>query len=155
MSGHRRRRQDPQPPIRPDSPRVVVVGPCASGKSTLVEGLRRLGFEATACGQEHSEIPTLWRHTDPDVVVALEVDLATIRERRGVTEWPGWLYDAQRRRLRQAEAAAAIHIDTTLVDAEAALDLVAAHLGKRAASVEEADPAGTDTDDGDAAAAPS
>jgi hypothetical protein len=106
----------------------VVVGPCASGKSTLVAGLRRLGFEAAACGQEHSEIPTLWRHTNPDVVVALEVDLATIRERRGVTEWPDWLYDAQRRRLQQAEAVAAIHVDTTLFDADAVLEQVAAYL---------------------------
>jgi len=132
VSIRRRRQTEPEPPIRPDSPRVVVVGPCASGKSTLVAGLRRLGFEAAACGQEHSEIPTLWRHSDPDVVVALEVDLETIRERRGVTEWPEWLYDAQRRRLRQAEEAATIHIDTTLLDAEAVLDLVAAHLGDRA-----------------------
>lgn len=132
MSLRRRRPAGPEPPIRPDGPRVVVVGPCASGKSTLVAGLRRLGFEAAACGQEHSEIPTLWRHSDPDVVVALEVDLETIRARRGVTEWPDWLYDAQRRRLRQAEAAAAIHIDTTVFDAEAVLELVAAQLGEDA-----------------------
>ena len=124
--------------MRLDGPRIVVVGPCASGKSTLVAGLRRLGFEAAACGQEHSEIPTLWRHTDPDLVVALEVDLETIRERRGVTEWPDWLYDAQRRRLRQAEAAAAIHVDTTRFDAEAVLEHVAAYLEDAAARGAEA-----------------
>ncbi len=128
MSARRRRSAEPETPVRPGTPRVVVVGPCASGKSTLVAGLRRLGFEAAACGQEHSEIPTLWRHTNPDVVVALEVDLATIRERRGVTEWPDWLYDAQRRRLQQAEAVAAIHVDTTLFDADAVLEQVAAYL---------------------------
>lgn len=116
------------PPSPVGGPKVVVVGPCASGKSTLVAGLRRLGFEAAAVGQEHSEIPTLWRHSNPDVVVALEVDLATIRERRGVTEWPVWLYDAQRRRLQGAEAAATIHVDTTVYDAEAVLALVADQL---------------------------
>lgn len=128
MSFRRRRPSEPQPPIRPDSPRIVVIGPCASGKTTLVAGLRQLGFAAAACGQEHSEISTLWRHTSPDVVVALEVDLETIRERRGVTEWPEWLYKAQRRRLQRAEEAAAVHIDTTTVDAAGALAIVAEFL---------------------------
>ena len=133
MSAGHDRPVEPEALVRMGTPRVVVVGPCASGKSTLVAGLRRLGFEAAACGQEHSEIPTLWRHTNPDVVVALEIDLETIRERRGVTEWPDWLYDAQRRRLQQAEAAAAIHIDTTLFDAGDVLEQVAAFLRDEAA----------------------
>jgi GTPase SAR1 family protein len=110
-----------------DPRRVVVVGPCASGKSTLVEGLRRLGFEATVCGQEHSEIPTLWRRADPDVVVALEVDLPTVRRRRG-EEWPEWLYLLQRRRLRQAAAAADVSVDTSVLDEDAVLQRVAAQL---------------------------
>ncbi len=108
-------------------PRIVVVGPCASGKSTLVDGLRRLGFRATVCGQEHSEIPTLWRHSDPDVVVALDVDLATVRRRRG-EEWPEWLYLLQRRRLRCATEAASVRVDTSRLDQEAVLDRVAAQL---------------------------
>jgi len=138
MTGNRRPPPEPGPPLRPDRPRVVVVGPCASGKSTLVAGLRRLGFAASACGQEHSEIATLWRHTDPDIVVALAVDLATIRARRGVTEWPEWLYDAQRRRLRQAEAAATLRVDTPQFDPAAVLELVASHLRDGAAMGAEA-----------------
>ena len=130
MNPRHRRREAPEPPTLPNGPRVVVIGPCASGKSTLVAGLRRLGFAAAACGQEHSEIPTLWRHTDPDIVVALEVDLDTIRERRDASEWPDWLYAAQRRRLRQAEAAATLHVDTTRFDAAAVLELVASYLGE-------------------------
>ena len=106
---------------------VVVVGPCASGKSTLVAGLRRLGYRATVCGQEHSEIPTLWRHADPDVVVALDVDLAAIRRRRG-DDWPEWLYLVQRRRLRAATAAATVRVDTSQLDQEAVLRRVAAQL---------------------------
>ena len=111
----------------PDPRRVVVVCPCASGKSTLVDGLRRLGFRAMVCGQEHSEIPTLWRHADPDVVVALDVDLPTVRRRRG-EEWPEWLYLVQRRRLRQAAAAAAVRVDTSALDEDAVLRRVAAQL---------------------------
>ena len=113
-----------------ESPRVVVVGPCASGKSTLVTGLRRLGFRAMVCGQEHSEIPSLWRHTDPDVVVALEVDLPTIRRRRGA-DWPEWLYLVQRRRLREATAAADLRLNTSTLDQDAVLRRVAAQLRRQ------------------------
>lgn len=95
-----------------DPRRIVVVGPCASGKSTLVSSLRRLGYRAMVSGQEHSEIPTLWRHAAPDIVVALDVDLSTLRRRRG-EEWPEWLYRLQRSRLRGAVAAADLRIDTS------------------------------------------
>ena len=107
--------------------RVVVVGPCASGKTTLVRGLRRLGYEAIVCGQEHSEIPTLWQHAQPDVVVALDVDLPTVRKRRG-EDWPEWLYRVQQRRLRAALAAADVRVDTSALDEEAVLRRVAAQL---------------------------
>ena len=118
------------PAARPaNQRRVVVVGPCASGKTTLVRGLRRLGYEAIVCGQEHSEIPTLWRHAQPDVVVALDVDLPTVRRRRG-EDWPEWLYRVQQRRLRAALAAADVRVDTSALDEEAVLRRVAARLGE-------------------------
>ncbi len=114
-----------------EGPLVVVVGPCAAGKSTLAAGLRQLGFRAMVSGQEHSDIPTLWRRADPDVVVALEVDLDTIRRRRDDEAWPEWLYALQRERLALAERAAAIQIDTTTSDADDVLARVAAFLGER------------------------
>ncbi len=98
--------------------RVVVVGPCASGKSTLVRQLRALGYDATACGQEHSEIPTLWRHADPDLLIALRVDLATVRQRRGA-DWPERLHEIQKQRLASAFAAADLVLDSAALDAEA------------------------------------
>jgi dephospho-CoA kinase len=113
------------PPPRP--PRVVVVGPCASGKSTLARGLRALGFDADVCSQEHSDIPSLWRHTAPDVVIALSVDLATIRTRRG-EDWPEWLYRLQNDRLREAQTAARIRLDTSRLDAAATLSSAATQL---------------------------
>ncbi len=103
--------------------KIVVVGPCASGKTTLVRGLRRLGYDASVCGQEHSEIPSLWRHTEPDVVIALEVDLATIRHRRGA-DWPENIYRLQQRRLADARAAAALILDTSLLNPDATLEAV-------------------------------
>ena len=118
-------------PMPAGGPLVVVVGPCAAGKSTLAAGLRRLGFRAMVSGQEHSDIPTLWRRADPDIVVALDVDLETIRRRRDDDAWPEWLYALQRERLAQAEQAAAIQIDTTTNDADDVLARVAAFLDER------------------------
>jgi len=114
---------------RDDARRVVVVGPCASGKTTLVEGLKRLGYDAAVRGQEHSEIPTLWRRGEPDVVIALSVDLATIRDRRGA-DWPEALYRVQQRRLANAVAAAEIVLDASRLDADAILTRAAAALSR-------------------------
>lgn len=131
----------PEPPdggkAPSEGPLVVVVGPCAAGKSTLAAGLRRLGFRAMVSGQEHSDIPTLWRRAEPDVVVALGVDLDTIRRRRDDEAWPEWLYVLQRERLAQAERAAAIQIDTTTGDADDVLARVAAFLDERGREVGE------------------
>jgi pantothenate kinase len=91
--------------------RVAVVGHCASGKSTLVTALRREGFDANAVAQEHSGIPWLWRHSAPDVLIYLDVPLATVRDRRG-QEWPQAVYDAQEERLTEARAHADLIIDT-------------------------------------------
>ena len=115
---------------QPGSPRIVVVGPCASGKTTLVRGLRRLGYDAAVCGQEHSDIPTLWRHTGPDIVIALHAELATIRQRRG-SAWPEGRYHRQNERLASAREAASIRIDTSRLDRDAALDWAASQLPRR------------------------
>ena len=118
-------------PMRSVSPgRIVVVGPCASGKSTLVRALRERGYDAHASGQEHSEIAALWRRLDPDVLVALEVDIEAVRQRRG-SWWPQWLHDLQVRRLRAAAAAADLTIDTSRRDARSMIDDVLAFLVNR------------------------
>lgn len=103
------------------APRVVVVGHCASGKSTLVDLLRRAGIDAVASAQEHSAVPELWKRSRADVLVFLEVDLATIRRRRG-WEWPEAIYSAQEERLRRARAAADLVIDTASYQADEVFD---------------------------------
>ena len=118
-------------PTSHTSPHIVVVGPCASGKSTLVSGLRDHGYEARVSGQEHSDIPSLWRRTDPDVVIALTVDLERIRLRRTNGNWPAWLFERQQRRLREAVSAATMVIDTSERDAAAVLRLVLRGLDRR------------------------
>ena len=112
-----------------DSRRIVVVGPCAAGKSTLVAALRTLGYDARVSGQEHSAIPNLWQHSHPDVLIALDVNIAAVRDRRG-GEWPEWLHDLQVQRLDGATRAADLAIDTTGLRAQVVVDRVVAFLEK-------------------------
>jgi hypothetical protein len=112
-----------------DSRRIVVVGPCAAGKSTLVAALRALGYDARVSGQEHSAIPNLWQHSHPDVLIALDVDIAAVRDRRGV-EWPEWLHNLQVQRLDVATKAADLTIDTTGLRVQVVVDRVVAFLEK-------------------------
>jgi broad-specificity NMP kinase len=94
-------------------PRIVVVGPCASGKSTLANQLRELGHDVRVSGQEHSSIRNLWQKIEHDLLVALETDLDTVRARRSPS-WPEDIYQRQQERLRDAYAAADVVIDTAV-----------------------------------------
>ena len=99
------------------TPRVVVVGPCASGKTTLVTALRAHGYDAAVSAQEHSAIPRLWQRSDPDVLIALVANIDAVRERRDAA-WPGWLHDVQEERLANAQDAADLVIDTSDLGAD-------------------------------------
>lgn len=110
--------------------RVVVVGPCASGKTTLVERLRDAGIDAQVSGQEHSAIRDLWRRLDPDVLIALDVDLAALRNRRTPT-WPAALHAVQRARLAGAFAAANARIDTSHITPDEVLAAALAAIERR------------------------
>ncbi len=116
---------------------IVIVGPCASGKSTLVSGLVGLGYRARVVGQEHSEIGLLWQQHQPSVVIGLHASLETVRSRRGPA-WPAAVYEQQQRRLAPAMAAADVIIDTGELSPIATLAAAAAAIRG----------AGTDCEDG-------
>jgi hypothetical protein len=92
-----------------------------------VRALRQDGYDAHVSGQEHSEIASLWRLSRPDVLVVLEVDVETVRLRRGAS-WPDWLHDLQLRRLRAAAEAADFTIDTSRLRPQTMVDAVIAFL---------------------------
>ncbi|MBS4024100.1 MAG: hypothetical protein KGZ96_00330 [Clostridia bacterium] len=66
--------------------KVVVGGPCGSGKSTLVEGLKKYGINARSVAQEHSNVPHMYLMSAPDFVIFLDCSYDTITERKKV----GW-----------------------------------------------------------------
>jgi hypothetical protein len=104
-----------------DQRRIVVIGPCASGKTTLSARLRALGYDARACGQEHSEIPNLWQRLEPDVLIGLRLDLETLRRRRSAG-WSSRLYARQLERLRSGYDHADLVIDADRNDQESVLE---------------------------------
>lgn len=117
-------RPDPKSAGAEVANRVVIVGPCASGKSTLVERLRDIGYDAVVCAQEHSDIPTLWRRARPAAMIALCVDLPTLRERRGAN-WPEEIWRRQQQRLANAQSAATVVVDTSELSSGDVLAVVA------------------------------
>ena len=112
-------------------PILKVVGTSASGKSTLVACLRRLGYDARPVSQEHSEVPDLWQRFDkPYVLIFLQASLAAQRARR-----PGQQRDyselvREQTRLANARDAADLRVDTSALDAKQVCEVVVTFLDK-------------------------
>lgn len=107
---------------------VVVVGPCGSGKTTLVKRLQALGYTARAVAQEHSQIDELWKHGGtPDALIFLDASPATITRRR-CNEFPEWLYKIQIERLASARRNATFYLHTDRVPSAEVQRRVIEHL---------------------------
>ena len=92
-------------------PRIGVVGPCKSGKSTLVRGLQGDGYQVTQIAQEHSFAPRMWEQiSKPDVLIYLHSEYETT-VRRGLI-WTRAEYEDQRPRLVHAHKNADLKITT-------------------------------------------
>lgn len=113
-------------------PSIKVVGVSAAGKSTLVAALRALGYDAYAVSQEHSNVADLWKQFGiPRVLIALETDLATQRQRRPDVTWDAAHLVSERQRLSAAHQAADLRINTTDLTAQQVLALVVAYLERK------------------------
>lgn len=113
--------------------RIVIVGVCSSGKSTLEAGLRGLGYEAHAMVQEHSYIPNLWESTQPDLLVYLDASADTLR-RRGETELSDQDLEGQRQRLEHARQHCHLYLNTDRFSAEEVLRRVRRFADRRIVS---------------------
>ena len=98
--------------IRRTAPLVGVVGPCGSGKSTLIAGLEQHGYICRHIAQEHSYVPAMWQKiTRPDTLIFLDASYAVSTARRKLT-WQQKDHDEQYRRLAHARQHANIVIGT-------------------------------------------
>jgi hypothetical protein len=68
---------------------IVIVGPCASGKSTLRAGLQAQGFtQVRVVAQEHSGVRDLWKLRGyPEVLIYLDARAETANARQGRSDW--------------------------------------------------------------------
>jgi len=120
--------QDDRNGSRTLHPLIAVVGPCASGKTSLVQRLRSLGYNARSVAQDHSYVPDMWRRiTAPDVLIYLDAQLATIARRRRIGWGERYLAD-ERHRLRHARQHCHLYLATDDLDEEQVLATALAFL---------------------------
>jgi cytidylate kinase len=111
-------------------PLVAIVGPCASGKSSLVRRLEALGYSVRHVAQDHSHVPDMWRRlTDPDLLIYLDVELSTIARRRRISWGERYLAD-EHHRLRHARQHCDFYLATDNLTEEEVLEQVVAFLEK-------------------------
>ena len=116
---------------RERQPLIAVVGPCASGKSTLVQSLERRGYNVREVNQEHSYVPTMWqRFTEPDLLVYLDVSQEAASQRRRSEGEAAW-WDAMEQRLRHALEHADLLIETDDLTEREVLESVLSFLERR------------------------
>jgi dephospho-CoA kinase len=104
-----------------------VVGPCASGKSTLVTALRSLDYQVRHIAQEHSYVSDMWRKIGkPDFLIYLDVSYQISTQRTG-SDWSKSIYNKQVDRLEHARNHADLYIDTDELTPQQVLDQVLKH----------------------------
>jgi len=91
---------------------IGVVGPCGSGKSTLIKGLNQHGYTCRHIAQEHSYVPAMWQIiTKPSFLIYLHASFQTSTIRRKLN-WNKSDHEEQLRRLSHAHKHANIIINT-------------------------------------------
>ncbi len=103
---------------------IGVVGPCGSGKSTLVSKLIKLGYRIRHIAQEHSYVPEMWqRITNPDILVFLDASFLTTSQRRNLN-WTFNEYMQQQTRLVHAKENAHLYLVTDALTPEQVCETV-------------------------------
>jgi deoxyadenosine/deoxycytidine kinase len=112
---------------RPE-PRIVVAGPCAAGKTTLVNNLSPLGYNIHSCAQEHSFAPKMWQRSNPEWLIFLDAELETIAERQKRGDWTQARLNEQRKRLAHARSHCDLYLKTDDLTRKQVADAVVAFL---------------------------
>jgi thymidylate kinase len=103
---------------------IGIVGPCGSGKSTLIAGLEKHGYTCRHIAQEHSYVQAMWQIiTKPDLLIYLSASFLTSTARRKLN-WREQDHTEQLRRLTHAREHANLSIDTDDLTPEQVLNKV-------------------------------
>jgi deoxyadenosine/deoxycytidine kinase len=109
---------------------IGLVGVCGSGKTTLTNNLKPLGFNVRQIAQEHSYVPDMWKRlSNPDVLIFLEASYTTTKQRKKF-RWKEEEYQDQQHRLRHARVHADLHIETDDLNTDEVLAIVLKYLGQ-------------------------
>lgn len=93
-------------------PLIGVVGPCGSGKSTLIEGLEGHGYACRHIAQEHSYVQAMWQIiSKPDILIYLGASFPVSTTRRKLN-WQEKDHAEQLRRLAHAREHAHLIVNT-------------------------------------------
>lgn len=91
---------------------IGVVGPCSAGKTTLINGLRRYGYNVRHIAQEHSYVPEMWQKiTSPKVLIYLDVsyEQCIVRKQLNLTRQE---FEEEVERLKHAKQHTNLYIHT-------------------------------------------
>lgn len=116
--------------------RIGIVGPCGSGKTTLIQSLqkRRNDLDLRHIAQEHSYVADMWKRiVSPEFLIFLEVSFPAATARRNLG-WSEQEYQEQLRRLKHAREHADLIIRTDDLTPEQIADCVCDFLEKAAAT---------------------
>jgi cytidylate kinase len=109
-------------------PLIGIVGPCGSGKSTLIAGLQKHGYICRHIAQEHSYVQAMWQKiTNPDILIYLNASFPISTARRKLN-WQKQDHAEQLRRLHHARQHANLLIDTDDLTPEQVLQKVLDYL---------------------------
>ncbi len=101
-----------------------IVGPCASGKTTLVASLRALNYQVKHIAQEHSYVQDMWKIiAKPDLLIYLDVSYEESKRRTGTT-WTRDIFEKQLSRLELARKSADLYLNTDDLTPGQVLDYV-------------------------------
>jgi len=112
--------------MEPSSSRAIigVVGPCGSGKSTLISGLGKNGYSCRHIAQEHSYVQAMWQIIGkPDILVYLDASFRISTSRRKLN-WLEKDHREQIRRLTHAREHAHLVVNTDDLSPEEVLQKV-------------------------------
>ncbi len=107
-------------------PLIGVVGPCGSGKSTLIAGLEKTGYRCRHIAQEHSYVKSMWQViTNPNILIYLKCSFENSTSRRKLN-WIPADHEEQLRRLSHAIEHANLIINTDSLNTD---DVLAQAIG--------------------------